>query len=170
MCTKEEMAQAFEKNNNVRDSNLERKLNEQMEKIFIHIQKQLKDLPTHQTSPKTIEELNYIKQTCSSRGTELALMNQLLKEVCLKQDKQEEKLDKIREENRVDRNEMNEERKRQHAETMEKLETISEIKADKSSLDKLEGFVSKVLWLSVTAVLGFFSTAIWFLIDLVIDK
>ncbi len=93
-------------------------------------------------------------------------MNQLLNKVCEQQNKQEEKLDKIREENRIDRNEMNEERKRQHDETMQKLQDISDEKADKSSFDKLECFVSKVMWISVTSLFGFFISIIWFLINM----
>ena len=121
------------------------------EQVFEHTSKILRE---HTSSPKTVEELTNIKKTCSERGTELALMNQLLNKVCEQQNKQEDKLDKL-----------NQDGITQHAETMEKLETISETKADKSSLDKLENFVSRVMWISITSLIGFLVSIVFFLVQ-----
>ncbi len=140
MCSKEEVEKIIDK-----------KIFTLKEELFSHTSKLLQ----HQnTSPKTIEELNQIKKNCSSRGTEIALMNQLLNKVCEQQNKQEDKIDKLNQDGII-----------QHAETMEKLETISETKADKSSLDKLESFVSRVMWISITSLIGFLVSIVVLLVQ-----
>jgi hypothetical protein len=171
MCSKEEVEQLIDK-----------KIFGFKEQVFEHTSKILRE---HTSSPKTIEELTNIKKTCSERGTELALMNQLIQKVCEQQSKQEEKLDKIREENRVDRNEMNEEGKRQHDETMNKLDEMSRTKADKEelikvelevktkaekdSLTRLEKLTYWVLAISATSLISFLITVIWFLLNKLVN-
>jgi hypothetical protein len=168
MCSKEEVEKIIDK-----------KIFGLKEQVFEHTSKILRE---HTSSPKTIEELSNIKKTCSERGTELALMNQLLSKVVEQQNKQEEKLDKIREENRVDINEMNEEGKRQHDETMEKLDDISKTKADqieitkleivvntkaeKASLIKLENLIYWVLAFTATTLVGI----VWSLFSRLLDR
>jgi len=50
------------------------------------------------TAPKTIEELTSIKETCASRGTELALINQMQEEQTKRLEEQKQQLDKIQKE------------------------------------------------------------------------
>jgi len=49
-----------------------------------------------------------------------------------------------------------------------KLDVVLENKADKSEVNRLENFITKVMWTAITSLIGFLITVIWFLISQII--
>jgi hypothetical protein len=115
MCSKQEIKEALEENNKIRD--------EKWEYRFKVLQEHFKDTAPNKT------DINNITQNCAVRGVEI-------KNTMEKLDSIEKKLDKVLEE-----------------------------KADKTSVETLRKFVTRVLWTSVTSLVGFLIAVIWYLIE-----
>ena len=88
MCTREEVKQLLDENNLIND----KKLFDLREQLFAHTQK-LMEHP--RSSTETTDQLAKINQTCSVRGTEIALMGQMIKELRHKQNTFEIKIDMV---------------------------------------------------------------------------
>jgi len=76
ICTREEVRKELQENNIIRDANLSNKLEELKLNIFEKVDGAISARLKHlETSPETREELTKIKNNCSMRGTDFALMN-----------------------------------------------------------------------------------------------
>lgn len=98
MCTKQEVQEVISENNKLRDAQfdlkLEKKLNENNDKIFQHISKVL----SHSTpSPKTAASIECIQRECNARATSIALTNQEMKNIKTKVDSIEETVNGLNE-------------------------------------------------------------------------
>jgi hypothetical protein len=167
MITKEDLKQL----NIARDKNLERKLNEQTDKLFSYIQREIADIPAHKTSPNTEKELNKITNCYSLQGAKLTTMEEQLIEI-----------KKGLDENRLEHREITEDGRKQHQETMDKLEEMSKTKADQVYVTKLETNLNNkaekesftelkklVYWVLAFLASNLVGT-IWFLLSNLLDK
>lgn len=124
MCSLQELNQALEANNRKRDKNLQNRLDTLKEELVVHIQKQIKDIPAHKSSPETSKELINIKNKCSERGTELAVMNEKLSSI-------ERKIDEF----------------------LKRMEELEKIKADKEEVDRIRRNIDWAVKLVLGAVI-----------------
>ncbi len=175
MCTREDVRAELEINNQLRDKNLQNRLDNLREELVVHIQKQISEIPAHQTSPTTMTALNKLNNCSSLQEAKLNNMDEQLAGIR-----------EILDENRDEHKEIAEGSRRQHQETMAKLEEMSKTKADKEELlrialivdkkvekdsfKKLEGLTWSVLAVSVTSLIGFLVSVIWFLSTRLLDK
>lgn len=70
--------ETLKENNTLRDAQFDLKLAKNNEKIFEHIQSVLKH---NDTSPKTMEEINKINNTCNLRGAQIVNMGDDMLEI-----------------------------------------------------------------------------------------
>jgi predicted nucleic acid-binding Zn-ribbon protein len=124
VCTREEVRAELEANNRKRDKNLQDKLDTLKEGLVVHFQKQISEIPVHKSSPETTKELITIKNKCSERGTDFALMNQKLNSI-------EKKLDDF----------------------LERMEELEKTKADKEELDRVRSNITWAIRVVVGAVI-----------------